>query len=42
MAYPMQRILMMAARVLGPILITRLLRRRKTKRPEEEPGYREN
>ena len=35
----MKRILMMAARFLGPILLTRLMRRRKTKRalPDEQP-----
>ena len=34
----MKRLLMMAARILGPILLTRLMRRRKTKRalPDEE------
>ena len=35
----MKRLLMMAARILGPILLTRLMRRRKTKRalPDEQP-----
>jgi len=29
----MRRLLIMVARVLGPILLTRLMRRKKTKRP---------
>jgi len=33
----MQRILIMAARALGPILITKLLRGRRKKRHEDRP-----
>jgi len=34
----MKRLLIMAARILGPILLTRFMRRRKTKRalPDEQ------